>query len=83
MMYNPLRPHIVQLYDGRYAVRSWRLPYLGWGYFDNQRYGRDNYWWASRFAHKWAAVDTLERARELLNVSLFASRYDTGKYIEG
>ena len=81
--YNPLKPHIVQLYDGRYAVRTWRLAYLGWGYFDNQRYGRDQYWWPAQHVHKWAAVATLDDARELLKKALFASCYDTGKYIEG
>lgn len=81
-LYNPFRPHIVRLYSGKYAVRSWRFSYLGWAYFDNQRYGQDTYWWSKRCAYKWAVVDTLEKARELLTLSLFASRYDTGKYIE-
>lgn len=81
-MYNPFRPHIVQFHDGKYAVRCWKLDHFGWGYFDNQRYCRDNYWWSARAAYKWAVVDTLERAQELLSLALFTSRYDTGKYIE-
>lgn len=68
MMYNPLRPHIVEFGGGRaYAVRRFSLSMLGWVYFDAQRVHPDHYWWTNAgFAEKWFLVQTLDEARQLL-----------------
>ena len=68
MMYNQLRPHIVEFGEGRaYAVRRFSLGMMGWVYFDAQRVHPDHYWWTNAgFAEKWFLVQTLDEARQLL-----------------
>ena len=38
-MYNPFKPHIVQLYNGNYAVRM--LASFRWEYYDTE----EEFWW--------------------------------------
>jgi hypothetical protein len=43
--YNPFKPHIASLSNGRYVIR--RLGTFGWEYLDSTSHNgkRDNYWW--------------------------------------
>ncbi len=63
--YNPFKAHIVQFFNGKYAVRRWSV--LGWVYKEHTTYGNDNiYWWnAMEYVKKWCMVDTLEEAKAL------------------
>lgn len=66
--YNPFRPHVVELSNGKFAVR--RLGDSGWKYFDNQRHRAEHYWWCDlQFAHNFA-VDSLEHAQELCELAI-------------
>jgi hypothetical protein len=64
-MFNPLKPHIVELESGKFAVR--KLTGFGWGFYDNQRWGHCEIWWSN--SHKfiqWFECDTLEQAHVAL-----------------
>jgi hypothetical protein len=68
--YNPLKPHIVELDTGHFAVRRFDLGCTSWKYYDNQRYGNDTHWWYRPKKLDYFAVDSLERAQSLLALSL-------------
>ena len=64
-LYNPFRPHIVELSNGNFAVRQ--LKSYGWRYMESRR--PHDYWWCSlEFKHHFE-VTTLERAQELLGIT--------------
>jgi hypothetical protein len=64
-LYNPFKPHIVELSNGNFAVRQ--LGSHGWSYMESRR--PYDYWWCSfEFKHHFE-VTTLERAQELLGVA--------------
>lgn len=67
-MYNPFKPHIVELYSGKFAVR--KLTTTGWDYFDNQKRYRDYFWWTvPEYQHKHCYVDTLVEAESIFEFS--------------
>jgi hypothetical protein len=66
--YNPFKAHIVQIQNGRYLVRRFRLLY--WEYRDNGKVivydkDEDNWWVTFEYAKRWCVVDTLEEAKVL------------------
>jgi hypothetical protein len=67
--YNPFKPHIVQLSNGKYAVRRWSL--LAWEYKESWTLpGTDCYWWNSmEHVQKWCTVKSLEEAKALCGES--------------
>lgn len=67
-MYNPFRPHIVELVSGRFGVR--KLTTSGWNLFDNQTRYPDNFWWSvPKYQLKYCYVDSLAEAQALLELS--------------
>lgn len=64
-MYNPLRPHIVEFTNGKFAIRKFVLP-LGWQYYDNQALGKDTHWWSQPKHSEWFLMPTLDKAQCLL-----------------
>lgn len=61
-LYNPLKPHIVELNNGKFAVR--RFTAIGWQYVDSRQ--PHDYWWADiEFKHHFQ-LDAIERAQEVL-----------------
>lgn len=70
--YNPLKPHVVELNTGHFAVRKFDLVGTAWKYYDNQRYGNDTHWWYKPKKLEYFAVDSLEIAQALLARSLLS-----------
>jgi hypothetical protein len=66
-MYNPLRPHIVEFANGNFAIRKFVVPW-GWMYYDNQRYGSDQYWWTFTKHSAWFLIPTLDKAQDILHI---------------
>ena len=62
-MYNPFKPHIVQLYNNDYAIRRFSFGDLSWTYLDRI----DEYWWnLNKHAIKWANFPNLIQANNRL-----------------
>lgn len=70
--YNPLKPHVVELNTGHFAVRKFDLVGIAWKYYDNQRYGNDTHWWYKPRKLEYFVVDSLELAQALLARSLLS-----------
>ena len=67
-MYNPVKPHIVELYSGKFAVR--KLTIIGWSYFDNQKNYSDYSWWTvPEYIYKHCYIDTLVEAKAVFELS--------------
>lgn len=61
-LYNPFKPHIVELANGKFIVR--RRNILAWEYKENHTLPSvDVYWWNFiEDAQRWCCVDTYEQA---------------------
>lgn len=66
MLFNPLRPHIIEVTNTKYAVR--KLTFVGWQYYDNQKLGFEDFWWYQNKSHIY--VDSLDQARKNLQQAL-------------
>ena len=66
--YSPLVPHIVEFPSGKFAVRKWGFSSMGWGYYDSQKFKKEDYWWHATEHEEWYKVDTLEEAKLLLEL---------------
>ena len=66
-MFNPFKPHIVQLYTGDYAIR--KLQGFLWVYIDSKNNTDHNgkYWWYGKvYVIKYCGYPTLEAAEAIL-----------------
>ena len=61
-LYNPFKPHIIELVNGKFAVR--RRNIFAWEYKEHLTLSsEDVYWWNSiEDSYKWCCVDTYEQA---------------------
>lgn len=67
-LYNPFRPHIVELSNGNFAVRQ--LTVYGWQYYDNQCGRLDDYWWNSLKFINHFKISSYSLAKEVLAIAL-------------
>lgn len=68
-LYNPFKPHVVELNQGGFAVRKLSLIY-GWQFRSKWDLADDEktFWWTlSRHVHEHAKLSTVGEAIELLN----------------